>query len=130
MCVFACLFVFCLFVCLCVCFCVCAGPPQNCSILSAESCSSSSFTLAVKCFNGNSPITGYLLRFKKRTSSEWETRNITANNDNEDVENLLLKGLEDNTQYDTQVKARNTHGYESGSGSFSITKRVRTAEKG
>ena len=81
------------------------------------------------CFAGNSPITGYLLRLKKRSSSTWETRTITTNNSNADAEQLVLSDLEANTQYNVQVKAQNIHGYETGIGSFSTMKTVKTAER-
>ena len=114
---------------MCLCLCV-AGPPGNCDILKAISYSSS-LTLNVRCFNGNSPITGYLLRFKKKSSSEWTTRKITANSNNTsaDMEELVLRGLEANTLYDVQVQAGNAHGYETGSNSFN-TLMVRTAGTG
>ena len=104
-----------------------AGPPQNCSILSAESCSSSSIALTVTCFNGNSLISGYFLRFRKRTSLGWENLNKTANNNKADVEILALRDLEANTQYEVRG---NKHGYETGSDSYSVMKTVRTAKGG
>ena len=78
------------------------------------------------CFNGNSPITGYLLRFKKSSSFEWKT----VKNDNAKSEEVLLRDLEAFTQYDVQVKAGNRHGFENGSDSFSMMKTVKTAEGG
>ena len=114
-------------VCTCMCLCI-AGPPQNCILKSARSHSSSSLTLEVKCFNGNSNITGYLLRFKKTSSSVWGTRNVTVNNNN--AEEPVLTDLEANTQYDVQVKAYNRHGYGIGvrNDSFSVIRTVKTAE--
>ena len=126
----------CVRVCVCSCLCVCvAGAPQNCSIVEAESRTSTSFTLTVTCFNGYAPITGYLLRFKKKTSSSWETRTLTATNSNPGAEKLVLRYLEANSQYEVQVKARNRHGYYDdldgyGSDSFSRMKTVRTAKGG
>ena len=116
------------------CLCV-AGPPQNCSILSAKSLNSSSLTLAVKCFDGYSPITGYLLRFKKKTSMRWKLRTLPATTTRAGTEELVLRDLEVNVQYDVQVKARNRHGYYddligNGSDSFSAMKTVRPAEEG
>ena len=107
-----------------------AGPPQSCKISRAVSYNSFSLTLNVTCFNGNSPITGYRLRFKKTASSEWASRNVTANNNDAGVEEVVLRDLEAYTQYDVQVKAGNKHGYEAGSDSFSMIKTVRTAEGG
>ena len=78
------------------------------------------------CFNGNSPITGYLLRFKKSSSFEWKT----VKNDNAKSEEVLLRDLEAFTQYDVQVKAGNRHGFEIGSDSFSMMTAVKTAEGG
>ena len=108
-----------------VCVCV-AGPPLNCSILSAVSHSSSSLTLNITCFDGHSPITGYHVRFKKTSSSVWKARDLTANSNN--AQEVVLVDLEADTQYDVQVQARNKHGYETGIGSFStITKAAKTA---
>ena len=104
----------------------CAGPPENCTILNADGHNSSSLKLDVKCYNGNSPITGYLLRFRKTSSSPWETRTIIANNGNTQV--VILSDLEANTQYEVQVKAKNKHGYETGSDSFSVMTRATTEE--
>ena len=82
------------------------------------------------CFNGNSPVKGYRLRFKKTASSEWASHIVTANNNDTGVEEVVLRDLEAYTRYDVQVKAGNKHGYEAGSDSFSMIKTVRTAEGG
>ena len=103
------------------------GRPESCSILNAVSYSSSSLTLNVTCFNGNSPITGYLLQFKKDSSSEWKSRSTSENKDTKAGE-VVLTDLQAFTQYDVQVKARNRHGYETRNYSFSAVKTVRTAE--
>ena len=86
--------------------------------------------LTVKCFNGYSPITGYLLRFKRKASSLWETRILTAGKNNVGAEELVLRDLEANVQYDVQVNAGNRHGYETRSDSFRMTTTVQTAGKG
>ena len=106
------------------------GRPENCSILNAVSYNSSSLTLNVTCFNGNSPITGYLLYFRKTSSSEWKNLTTTAENNNVLIAEVVLRDLDTFTQYDVQVKGENRHGSEDGSDSFSIMKTVKTAEGG
>ena len=107
-----------------------AGRPENCSISNAISYESSSIALNVTCFNGNSPITGYLLYFRKTSSSEWKNLTTTAENNNLDIAEVVLRDLDAFTHYDLQVKGENTHGYEDRDDSFSIMKTVRTAEGG
>ena len=65
----------------------------------------------------------------------WKLRTLLATNNRAGAEELVLKDLEVNVQYDVQVKARNRHGYYddligNGSDSFSAMKTVRTAEEG
>ena len=67
---------------------------------------------------------GYLLQFKINSSSVWKSLNTTSDNNY----TVLLRDLKAFTQYDVQIKARNRHGYETGSESFSTVKTVRTAE--
>ena len=104
-----------------------AGPPENCSIRNAAcvSHSSSSLTFDVICFDGNSPITGYRLRFKKPSLSVWETREVTANSAN--AQKVVLTDLEANTQYEVQAKGGNRHGYATGIESFSVMTTTMTA---
>jgi hypothetical protein len=99
------------------------GHPENCSILNAASYNGSSILLTVTCFDGNSPITGYRLNFRKSSSPEWTT--VKQNNS---LSEVLLSGLEAFTQYQVQVKAGNRHGFENGSDAFSMVKEVKTAE--
>ena len=56
--------------------------------------------------DGGSPIFGYLLEYKDKTSADWLTVNVNKSTDT----TVVVKGLDENTEYEFRVYAENEVG--------------------